>query len=309
MTRWMRWLPIWIGLWCALSFVPAWASDAGLHPVPALTARVMDETGTLSATDLQQLESQLAGLETTRGSQVVVLMVSTTQPEDIAAFAQRVGDSWKIGRKDVGDGLLIVVAKEDRRMRIEVAKALEGAIPDLAAKQVIERSLKPAFRAGDYAGGLRQAISQLDALIQGEHLPPPDTTPPNAQPVSGVDLMVLLIVLALFGTVICSVMSLLFAKLLGPQPTSLLSGGVMSGLGWLFTTSVVGSAALFVLGWWLSRFFVNHLPQPSSQVSTHGTRSPAITTWTNVGSSHDSGFSFSSGGGGDFGGGGASDSW
>ena len=109
----------------------------------------------------------------------MVLMVSTTQPEDIAAFALRVCARWKIGRKNVGDGLLIVVAKNDRRVRIEVAEALTGAIPDLAAKQVIDNAMTPAFKAGDFAGGLRQAISQLDALIQGERRPPPTRLPPT----------------------------------------------------------------------------------------------------------------------------------
>ncbi len=118
-------------------------------------------------------------LENPRGRLFLVLLVSTTRPEDIAAFAQRVGDNWKIGRKDVGDGLLIVVAKEDRRVRIEVAKALTGAIPDLAAKQVIDNAMTPAFKAGDFAGGLRRAISQLDALIQGEYRPPPTRLPPT----------------------------------------------------------------------------------------------------------------------------------
>ncbi|MFN7484497.1 MAG: TPM domain-containing protein, partial [Betaproteobacteria bacterium] len=122
-----------------------------LLPVPALTARVMDATGTLSSAQRDALEAKLAAFEAQAGPQIVVLMVATTQPEDIAAFTQRVGETWKIGRKDVGDGLLLVVAKNDRKVRIEVSKALEGAIPDLAARQIIDSAIRPAFRADDYA--------------------------------------------------------------------------------------------------------------------------------------------------------------
>jgi hypothetical protein len=107
---------------------------------------VVDHTGTLNPTDKAVLEAKLSALETAKGSQVVVLVVATTQPEDIAAYAWRVADTWKIGRKDVGDGVLLIVALNDRRVRIEVARALEGAIPDLAASRIIEGAITPAFR-------------------------------------------------------------------------------------------------------------------------------------------------------------------
>ncbi len=111
--------------------------------VPALSSRVIDETATLGEGQRTSLQAQLAEIERTHGSQVVVLMVPSTAPEDIAAFAHRVADNWKIGRKDVGDGVLIVVAKDDRRMRIEVARALEGAIPDIAAARIIDGAMAP----------------------------------------------------------------------------------------------------------------------------------------------------------------------
>ncbi len=107
--------------------------------MPALTARVIDQTGTLDASQRDALEAKLRAFEEAAGPQIVVLMVPSTQPEDIAAYAFRVADNWKIGRREVGDGVLVVVAKNDRRLRIEVAKALEGAIPDLAARQIIDR--------------------------------------------------------------------------------------------------------------------------------------------------------------------------
>jgi uncharacterized protein len=118
------------------------------------------------------LKAKLAALEAAKGSQVVVLMLPTTAPEDIASYANRVGNTWKIGRKGVGDGVLLIVAKDDRKVRIEVAKTLEGAIPDLAAKQIIDQALTPRFKVGDYAGGLDAAVEQLAARIKGEPLPP-----------------------------------------------------------------------------------------------------------------------------------------
>ncbi|KAI1696358.1 TPM domain-containing protein [Ditylenchus destructor] len=153
-----------------------------VQAVPALNGRVVDQTGTLNAAQKQALESKLAAFEREAGPQIVILMVPTTAPEDIAAYAQRVGDSWKIGRRDVGDGLLIVVAKNDRRVNIQTAKALEGAVPDLAARQIIQRDIGPAFKAGDFAGGLNRAVDSLQARIRGEHLPAPAQT---AKPARG----------------------------------------------------------------------------------------------------------------------------
>lgn len=132
------------------------AHAQGVLPVPPLTAPVIDQTATLGEAQRAALVAKLATIEQQTGSQIVVLMVPSTLPEDIVAYSQRVGDSWKIGRRDVGDGLLIVVAK-----------ALEGAVPDLAAKRIIDAQITPAFRAGDYAGGLSAAADQLAARIRG----------------------------------------------------------------------------------------------------------------------------------------------
>ncbi|MDR3004903.1 MAG: TPM domain-containing protein [Acidovorax sp.] len=155
-----------------------------LQPVPALKARAMDLSATLSAQELAGLETQLKTLEDETGAQVVVLMVNTTTPEDIAAYANRVAQSWKLGRKDVGDGLLVIVAKNDKRMRIEVARTLEGAIPDIMAARVIDGAMKPRFQSGDYAGGLGAAIQQLSLLVRAEQLPVPQESPsaPSSTP-------------------------------------------------------------------------------------------------------------------------------
>ncbi len=150
-----------------------------LQTVPTLSARVIDRSATLDATQLQALEQKLARFETERGSQIVVLMVPTTAPEDIAAYANRVADSWKVGRRELGDGILLIVAKDDRRVRIEVARALEGAVPDLAAYQIIDRLITPAFRQNDFAAGINAGLDALMARIRGEELPLPAPTAPS----------------------------------------------------------------------------------------------------------------------------------
>ncbi|WP_290877832.1 TPM domain-containing protein [Aquabacterium sp.] len=188
----------------------------GVLPVPPLSGHVVDQTATLGGDEARALEAKLTQLEQRLGSQLVVLIVPTTQPEDIATYSQRVGDSWKIGRKTVGDGLLIVVAKQDRSVRIEVAKALEGAIPDLAAHQVIERVITPAFKAGDFAGGLSQAVDHLAARIQGENLPLPDASGTSARGRDdGLDLNSL-IVFGLVGVpIVFGVLSSVLGRKLG----------------------------------------------------------------------------------------------
>src|SRR3954471_19326091 len=137
-ATWRRWCVPAL-LWLVSIVAPA----QGVLPVPPLSGRVIDQTATLTAAQSQALSDKLAALEQQTGSQVVVLIVPTTQPEDNASYAQRVADQWKIGRRDVGDGVLVVVAKNDRKVRIEVAKALEGAIPDLAARRIITETITP----------------------------------------------------------------------------------------------------------------------------------------------------------------------
>ena len=161
----LRWLVLWA--LCAA----AQAQD--VLPVPPLAARVIDQTATLTTEQRAAIEAKLAAFEAQSGPQIVVLMVPSTAPEDIAAYAQRVAEAWKIGRRDVGDGVLLVVSKGDRKVRIEVAKALEGAIPDLAARQIIDTAVRPAFRADDYAGGLNAAIDRLGGASRAKAFPHP----------------------------------------------------------------------------------------------------------------------------------------
>jgi len=152
---------------------PSLLRAQAVQPVPALTARVTDLTGTLGAEQKKQLESELAELEKAKGAQLAVLMVATTQPEDIAEYGIRVADAWKIGRAASDDGVILIVAKDDRRVRIEVGQGLEGAIPDAAAARIIREYIAPRFRQGDWYGGIHDATGALAKLINDEPLPPP----------------------------------------------------------------------------------------------------------------------------------------
>ncbi|HUO69001.1 MAG TPA: YgcG family protein, partial [Gammaproteobacteria bacterium] len=150
---------------------------AAQQPVPRLSGRVVDTTSTLASSERAALEQKLAALEQRKGSQVAVLMVKTTQPEAIEQFSLRVAEAWKIGRGKTDDGILVVVAKDDRNMRIEVGYGLEGAVPDALAKRIIAEQITPHFRDGDYAGGLNAGVDALAKLIDGEPLPPPAAQP------------------------------------------------------------------------------------------------------------------------------------
>ena len=275
-------------------------------PVPALTERVIDQTGTLTEAQKTALIQKLALIETTRGAQVVVLIVPTTQPEDIAAYGQRVAETWKVGRRDIGDGLVIVVAKNDRRVNIEVAKTLEGPIPDVLAGRIINEQIKPAFKAGDYAGGLNAAIDRLDKAIAGEALPAPARQGGNASrgALGGFDLQDL----AIFLFVGVPIAGALLTGIFGRKFGSVLTGGAVGGIAWLLTTSllVAGGAGLVAL------FLVGVMGMGGGRLGG-GRGGPII--WGGGGGGGGGfgggggGGGFSSGGGGDFGGGGASGSW
>jgi uncharacterized protein len=141
--------------------------------IPALDSPVVDTTGTLSAADRRQLEQQALALQQRKGSQLQVLMVPSTQPETIEQYAVRAFEQWKLGRQGVDDAVLLVVAKDDRRVRFEVGYGLEGALPDITAGRLIQEYLVPKFREGDYAGGIRDATAQVVRLVEGEPLPAP----------------------------------------------------------------------------------------------------------------------------------------
>lgn len=286
-----RWLAgVCCGLLLALS--PAFAQLA----VPALTAHVVDTTGTLSAEQVQQLESKLSAFEQSRGAQVVLLLVPTTQPEDISSYANRVANTWKIGRKEIGDGLLLVVAKNDRKVRIEVAKTLEGAVPDLAAMRIIDEAITPRFKQGDFAGGLDAGVDLIMKLIVGEALPPPKTeTRRGKGDFQWSDL-------AIFIFFAVPVVGAVARNILGPKLGTLATGAVVGGLA-LFITSSLLLASLAAVAALLVTLF------SSFARSAGGARWGAGGGGWGSGSGGGGGGGFSSGGGGDFGGGGASGDW
>ena len=301
----MRWLTALLLLLAA-----AFAHAQDVQPVPPLNARVVDQTGTLDAAGSQALEEQLAAYERASGPQIAVLIIATTAPEDIAAYAQRVAAEWKIGRRDVGDGVLIVVAKNDRKMRIEVAKALEGAVPDLAARQIIDAAMKPAFQKGDYAGGLQSAIQRLQARIAGENLPvPPEGTSPQTQNGDGGFGLGSIGPLLFIGV---PVIGMLLTGMLGRKLGSLATAGAAGAAGWVLGGGLVmaGIAAVVAL------VMVGLLGIGAARRSSLATRRhggmlipPVIWGGGGFGGGGGGGGGFSSGGGGDFGGGGASGDW
>lgn len=287
----------------ALWWLGATAHAQDVLPVPPLSAPVIDQTTTLDDAQRAALTAKLSAIEQQTGSQIVVLLVPSTLPEDIAAYSQRVGDHWKIGRREVGDGLLIVVAKNDRRVRIEVAKALEGAVPDLAAKRIIDAQITPAFRAGDYAGGLSAAVDQLAARIRGEALPAPNR--PDAPPGNhggGPSLESL----AIFLFVVVPIVGTLFTRMMGRKLGSLATGGVAGGIGWWLTASaLLAGAAGLVAVVLVGVFGVGSARRGGGS----GGGPPIIWGGGGGGDWGGGGGGFSSGGGGDFGGGGASGEW
>ncbi len=296
--------------WLILTLSPAWAQ--ALVPLPPLTARVMDQTGTLAAADVASLEQQLQTFEQQRGTQIVVLVLPTTAPEDIADFTQRLGDAWKIGRREVGDGLLLVVALNDRRLRIAPAKALEGAVPDLAAQRIIEQVITPAFRQGDVAGGLRAGLSHLQARIEGEALPLPKAGAQGGKPTGAgeVDWLNLAVLLLVALPAVAGVLRRVLGQRLGALGTGSVVGVLvwsMSGLFWL-----AGIAAMLGL---MSALFMQALPSAAVRRSQGRGRGGDFPGWGGGGRGHSGGWGvsggggFSSGGGGNFGGGGASGRW
>jgi uncharacterized protein len=276
--------------------------------VPPLSSRVIDETGTLDAAQRAALDDKLAAFERDAGPQVVVLVVPTTQPEDIADFAQRVGDAWKIGRREIGDGLLVIVAKDDRRVRIAPAKALEGAVPDLAARQIIDQQMAPAFRQGDYAGGLNRAADALMARIRGEHLPPPARGGAAGTGIGGIDWGTL----GLFLFVGVPLVGGMLSSVLGRKLGALVTAGGAAAAAWVLAGSLLAAAAAGVMALVLVGVV------GTGAARGHGPRRggfvpPVI--WGGggfgggMGGGAMGGGGFSSGGGGNFGGGGASGRW
>jgi uncharacterized protein len=280
-------------LLAAALLAASFASTAQV-PVPPLRARVTDLTGTLAPDQRAALEKRLAALETAKGSQLAILMVPTVQPEAIEQYSIRVFDQWKLGRKNVDDGVLLLVAKNDRRLRIEVGRGLEGAIPDAYAKRIIDEEITPRFRQGDFYGGVSAGVERIAKLVQGEPMPPPKAR--SGAPGMSFDAQSLFlgfILLMVFTTVLHS----LLGRALGSGVVGVAAGFVVYAI-----AGVMGLAAIVGLVAFVVSLFIGSGSGRGSGWSSGG--------WSSGGSgfSGGGGGGFSGGGGGSSGGG-ASGSW
>ncbi len=270
----------------ALMLACAFAQAQQLAAIPPLTGPVIDTTMTLDAATKQQLEAQALALQQRKGSQLQVLVVPTTQPEDIAQYALRVFDQYQLGRKGTSDGVLVVVAKDDRRARIEVGYGLEGAIPDATAIRVITEYMTPRFRQGDFNGGLVDATAALVKLIDGEELPAPLAEEPRARSSGGSSF-----VFALFAAFIVAQVARAFFNPLPSFLRGVLGGAAAGGVAWLVSSLLLAGGLGGLVG-----FLVGLASLPRGRYAHHG-------GWGGLGGGGGWGGG-SGGGGGGFGGGG-----
>ena len=279
------WLAVVI-LLCATS-VSAATTDAGLQVIPTLSSPVTDLTNTLSAAEQQVLAQKLGSFAQEKGSQIAVLIVPTTQPEDIAQYSLRVAEAWKIGREKEDDGVIVVVAKNDRKMRIEVGYGLEGAIPDAIAKRIVSDVMAPQFRQGDFAGGLNASADHLMALISGEALPVPK--PAKTSSNAFFEWLPMLMFVAIFS-------GMLLRGVFGTFFGSALNGGALGVLVW-----ILGGAIVTVILVVLAAFVFT--------LAMGGSRGGGLGGYGGYGGGGLGGRDIFTGSGGGFGGGGASGDW
>ncbi len=283
------WLKVILLVLCSTLFMVSGFAQAELVAVPTLSTRITDLTQTLSQAEQAQLEQKLAAFEQQKGSQIAVLIVPTTQPEDITQYSIRVVDAWKPGRKGVGDGVLVLIAKDDHKMRIEVGRGLEGAIPDLYAKRIISEDIAPKFKQDDFVGGLNAGIEKLIGLVNGEALPAPSKAALGGSSIEG------LLPLLLFGGLISG---MLLRSIFGTFLGSAFNGGLVGGVVWMLGLALGGAAILSVIA-----FFITMM------LGSRGFGGMPMGGSSGGWSGGSSGGSSWGGGGGDFGGGGASGGW
>jgi len=279
------------------AFAAAAAADVA---VPPLTGRVVDQTGTLTSGDIASLTQTLKDLEARKGSQIAVLIVPTTDQESIEQFSIRVAEAWKIGRKKIDDGALLVVAKNDRHLRIEVGYGLEGALTDATTKRIIDEDITPKFKAGDFAAGISAGVGRIIRVIDGEKLPAPEPehwrSPVLFNYIDPLNPAVIVAVLVVGG-----ILRATLGRLLGSAAT----GGAVGFLAWLFIGSIAASIVVGIVAF-IFAMFADMMPAGGGR-GRGGSWSGGRGGWSGGSSSSDSG-GFS-GGGGSFGGGGASGSW
>jgi uncharacterized protein len=277
----------------ALAAFAAVASALAQPAVPPLAGHVVDTTGTLAPEAVARLESTLAAFEARKGSQIAVLLVRSTAPEALEQYSLRVAEQWRIGRSGVDDGVVLVVALDDRRMRFEIGYGLEGAVPDALARRIIAETIAPRFYEGDFAGGLEAGLDALIGLIDGESLPVPVAGEPDGEPFAAMPIILM----------IALVVAPLFRRLFGSLPGALALGAGAGFIVWLVSSvlfaALIAGVMVFVFaltgvggrgGRWASR--------GGGWGPTHG----------GFGGGRGGGGGFR-GGGGRFGGGGASGGW
>jgi uncharacterized protein len=298
-----------------LALALCWASLAAADvAVPALTGRLVDLTGTLSSDEIAAQSQRLQDLEKRKGSQVAVLIVPTTQPETIEQYSIRVAEAWKIGRKKIDDGALLVVAKNDHKLRIEVGYGLEGSLTDVTARRIIDEVIAPRFKSGDFAGGIAAGITRIIAVIDGEPLPAPAPEASHGQDLDWIGYFNPLNPFVIIGYfAIGGILRHLLGRLLG----SAAAGGVIGAFAWYLAGSIAAAALVGMIISVLT-FFADSIMAASQAAGRQagrgggggwsgGSSSGGGGGWSSGSSSSDGG-SFS-GGGGSFGGGGASGSW
>lgn len=270
-----------------LQFSALFVHAQDLQPIPELWHRVTDLTNTLSTTEVEQLERKLQAVESDKGSQIAVVIVPTTEPEPIEDYAIRLAEQWKIGREGVDDGVILLVAKNDRRIRIEVGYGLEGAIPDATAKKIIDTYITPNFRQGNFYAGINEGLEALVSAVQGEELPEPSPQSTSTED-SDIPYFFLVIVFVIIGQIL--------SKKMGKWK------GLSIGAGGALVTGLIfaGLAAAFIMIFMY--VFISLLALSGGRGGRGGYYGGGF------GGRGGGGGGFSGGGGG-FGGGGASGSW
>lgn len=308
-TAWSQWRIALVGAlfaWVTFASAPLFAAPSqqgteGLQPVPALSGRVLDLTGTLSAPEKQSLETKLADWEARTTNQLVVVMVGTTSPEPIESFSLRLAEAWKIGRRGQDNGALLVIAKDDKKMRIEVGYGLEGTLTDVTSRRIIAENVAPLFSKGQFNAGIEAGVDRIIAVVgTGEPLPP-QTTKRRAPSNNGFDFGTLALLLFFAVPVVGGILQRIFGKL----PGSAIGSGVLGFAAWAVAGSLFIAVAAGIIGFMVMIF--------SGIGSGLGRRGgvffPPGGGWGGGGGGFSGGGGGFSGGGGSFGGGGASGGW
>ena len=266
----------------------------GLLPIPPLTARVTDLTQTLSQAETAALEAKLADWEARTSNQLAVFIVPTTQPEPIESYSLRVAEKWKIGRKGQDNGALFLIAKNDRKMRIEVGYGLEGVLTDVTSRRIIAENVAPAFRENRYAAGIDAGVDRIIAVV-GEGKPlPPRQAETTRKVGGGFSFDTLMLILFVGVPVVGGILRRIFGRLLG----STVGAGIVGAAAWLFAGSVAIAVLAAIVAFFVMIFF-----------GMSGGTGRGGGGWTSTGGGWGGSSGGFSGGGGSFGGGGASGNW